>query len=258
MELLIIGNEILIGKFQDTNSNWMAKRITEYGHRVSRIIVVPDEIAAISDTLKENLNRNPDIIIISGGLGPTFDDMTLQGVGTALHRELKVNEKAYDMVKSSYDKAVKSKIIVLKGMTPEREKMAILPENAIPLTNPQGTAPGVRLKEGNSEIYCLPGVPTEMKAIFKAEILPVLKEKRGKFLEMGFYFSGIGESHVAPHVTKIEKKYPKLWIKTHPRIGLSEVELSITCFNVENGEQLAEKAIEELKKIIVNLGGKIT
>ena len=69
---------------------------------------------------------------------------------------------------------------------------------------------------------------------------------------------GIGESQIAPHVSRLEKKYPQLWIKTHPRIGLSiEVELSITCFNVENGEELADKAIKELKKIIIDLNGKI-
>ena len=80
----------------------------------------------------------------------------------------------------------------------------------------------------------------------------------GKFVEKGFIFKGIGESQIAPYVTKLEEKYPKLWIKTHPRVGLSvEVELSITAFNVENGEEMADEALGELRKIIFELNGEI-
>jgi len=97
-----------------------------------------------------------------------------------------------------------------------------------------------------------------MKAIFQNVVKPILKEKRGKFVEKGLFFMGIGESQIAPYVTKIENKYPQLWIKTHPRIGLSlEVELSITGFNLENGEELADKALDEMREVILSLNGKI-
>ena len=258
IELIIIGNEILIGKIKDTNSNWLAKRITKQGHEITRIISIKDDLESISNTLKECINRNPDIIITTGGLGPTFDDMTLEAVGIALTRELKRDMHAYNSIKKAYDNAVKRGILKMEGMTPEREKMAYLPTGSIPIPNIRGTAPGIKINEINSIIYCLPGVPMEMKAMFNNVILPFLKEKKGSFIEKGFIFMGIGESQIAPHVSSLEKKYPQLWIKTHPRIGLSvEVELSITCFNVENGEELAEKAIKELKKIIISLNGKI-
>jgi molybdopterin-biosynthesis enzyme MoeA-like protein len=97
-----------------------------------------------------------------------------------------------------------------------------------------------------------------MKAIFLNVIKPILKEKRGKFVEKGLFFMGIGESQIAPYTTKLEKKYPKLWIKTHPRIGLSlEVEISITGFNIENGDEMAERALDEIREIILSLNGKI-
>jgi len=116
----------------------------------------------------------------------------------------------------------------------------------------------VKIKEGETAIFVLPGVPAEMKAIFLNVIKPILKEKRGKFVEKGFIFMGIGESQIAPYVTKLEEKYPQLWIKTHPRIGLAvEVEVSITCFNVENGEEMAEKALKEVKEVIIKLNGEI-
>jgi len=258
IELLIIGNEILIGKTQDSNSNWMAKRISRYGHHLKRITSVDDNLDTISSALKEIIKRNPDIIITSGGLGPTFDDMTLEGIALGLDRTLELNQHAYTSIKKAYEHAHKQGILKLEGMTKEREKMAYLPQGSIPLPNTIGTAPGVKVKEGKVSIFILPGVPTEMKSIFRNIITPILKDKRGKFLEKGFLFSGIGESQIAPYTSELAQKYPQLWIKTHPRIGLSvEVEISITAFNVENGEELVEEVLSEIKKIIIQLGGTI-
>jgi molybdenum cofactor synthesis domain-containing protein len=258
VEFLVIGNEILIGKILDSNSNWMAKRVTKYGHRVRRVTTIGDDLTLISETIKEVLKRRPDLVITSGGLGPTFDDMTLQGITKGLNRELILDEHAYNMIKKSYEKAEKRGLLQIEGMTKERKKMAYLPEGSIPLPNTRGTAPGVKLKESETTFFILPGVPAEMKAIFLNVISPILQEKAGKFTEKGFTFEGIGESQIAPYVSELENKYPQLWIKTHPRIGLSvEVELSITSFNVDNGEELTDKALSELKEIIYKLNGKI-
>ncbi|MFW9894749.1 MAG: molybdopterin-binding protein [Candidatus Thorarchaeota archaeon] len=258
IELLIIGNEILIGKTLDSNSNWMAKRISRYGHRLRRITAVGDDLEIISNAIKEILSRKPDIVITSGGLGPTFDDMTLEGIAMGLSRNIELNEHALSSIEKAYKHAYESGILKLKGMTKERKKMAYLPEGSIPLPNTVGTAPGVKIKEKNTQIYILPGVPTELKSMFRNVINPILKEKQGKFIEKGFLFSGIGESQIAPYTSKLEEKYPQLWVKTHPRIGLSvEVEVSITAFNVENGEELIESALKEIKEIILKLKGEI-
>ncbi len=258
VELLIIGNEILIGKTLDSNSNWMAKRIARYGHRLKRIITVGDDLNIISSALQGILKRKPDIIITSGGLGPTFDDMTLEGIAMGLNRKLELNEHAVSSIKKVYKHAYDRGILKLEGMTKERKKMAYLPKGSIPLPNTIGTAPGVKINEDNTQIFILPGVPTELKSMFRNVITPLLKEKQGKFIEKGFLFSGIGESQIAPYTSEIEVKYPQLWIKTHPRIGLSvEVEVSITAFNVENGELLVSKALNEIRDIIISLKGKI-
>ncbi len=258
VEILVVGNEILIGKTQDTNSNWLAKRIAKYGHRLKRITAIEDDIEIISTTLQIILERKPDILITTGGLGPTFDDMTLAAVAKGLNRELELNQHAYKSIKKAYEYAYKRGILKLEGMTKEREKMSYLPQGAIPLPNIRGTAPGVKLTEENTTIFILPGVPSEMKAIFQNVIKAILKEKRGKFLERGLFFMGSGESQIAPYITKLEEKYSQLWIKTHPRIGLSlEVEISITGFNVENGEEIAERALNEIREIILSLNGKI-
>ncbi|MHA1986265.1 MAG: molybdopterin-binding protein [Promethearchaeota archaeon] len=258
VEFLIIGNEILIGKTLDSNSNWMAKRISRYGHHLKRITTVGDDLNIISNGLKEILKRKPNIIITSGGLGPTFDDMTLEGIAMGLNRKLELNKHALSSIKKVYKHAYDKGILTLEGMTKEREKMAYLPQGSIPLPNIIGTAPGVKINEGDTQLYILPGVPTELKSMFRNVIMPILKEKQGKFIEKGFLFSGIGESQIAPYTGELEKKYPQLWIKTHPRIGLSvEVEISITAFNVENGEELVNKVLNEIEEIILTLKGKI-
>jgi molybdenum cofactor synthesis domain-containing protein len=258
VELLIIGNEILIGKTLDSNSNWMAKRIARYGHRLRRITTVGDDLNIISRALQGILRRKPDIVITSGGIGPTFDDMTLEGIAMGLNRKLELNKHAFSSIKKMYKHAYDRGILKLEGMTKERKKMAFLPQGSIPLPNTIGTAPGIKINEENTQIYILPGVPTELKSIFRNVITPILKEKRGKFIEKGFLFSGIGESQIAPYTGELEKEYPQLWIKTHPRIGLSvEVEVSITAFNVENGELLVAKALNEIRGIILSLNGKI-
>ena len=258
IELLMIGNEILIGKTQDTNSNWMTKRITKFGHKVKRITTIGDDIDIISNTLQDILKRKPDIIITSGGLGPTFDDRTLIGIANGLNRKLELNKHAYKSIKKTYERAFKKGLLKLEGMTKEREKMAYLPQGSTPLPNTVGTAPGVKITEGNTIIFILPGVPAEMKAIFRNVITPILKQEKGKFIEKGFLFSGIGESQIAAYTNKLEEKYPQLWIKTHPKIGLSvEVEVSITAFNVENAEKLINEVLNEIREIILNLGGKI-
>jgi molybdenum cofactor synthesis domain-containing protein len=258
VEILVVGNEILIGKTLDTNSNWIAKRLVKYGHELKRITTIEDNIDVISKTLQKILERKPDMVITTGGLGPTFDDMTLAGIAKGLNRELELNQHAYNSIKRAYENAHKQGILKLEGMTKEREKMSYLPEGSIPLPNVRGTAPGVKLNEGQIDIFILPGVPSEMKAIFLNVIKPILKEKRGKFVEKGLFFMGIGESQIAPYTAKLEEKYPQLWIKTHPKIGLSfEVEISITGFNVENGDKLAERALDEIREIILSLNGRI-
>ncbi|TXT57179.1 MAG: hypothetical protein BAJALOKI2v1_520006 [Promethearchaeota archaeon] len=257
-ELLIIGNEILIGKTQDTNSHWIAKRVTKYGHQINRITTIGDDVEIIAELLKNVLKRKPDVIITTGGLGPTFDDLTLEGIAKGLDRELKLDNDAYESIKKAYENAYDKELVKLKEMTKERKKMAYLPEGSIPLPNLRGTAPGVKLEENGVLIFVLPGVPNELKGMFNKVLKPFLKEEKGTFFEKGFSFSEIGESQIAPYVTELEEKHPDLWIKTHPKVGLAvKVEISITCFNKENCEEQIDMVLQKLKKTVKKLGGKI-
>ena len=136
----------------------MSKRITKFGHQVQRITTIGDDVETISSTLKTILKRKPEIIITSGGIGPTFDDMTLEGIARGLNTELELNEHAYNTIKKVYARAYKRGILKLEGMTKEREKMAYLPKGSIPLPNTVGTAPGVKISKENTTIFILPGL----------------------------------------------------------------------------------------------------
>ncbi|MGB9853532.1 MAG: molybdopterin-binding protein, partial [Candidatus Bathyarchaeales archaeon] len=146
IEIVCIGNELLIGKTLNTNAQWLAKRATSLGITVKRITVVGDEVEEIANAIREALQRKPRFLITTGGLGPTFDDKTLEGIAKALNRKLELNQKALQMVKEKYEAYAKAGKIEEVEMTPHRVKMAMLPEGAEPLQNPVGTAPGVIMK----------------------------------------------------------------------------------------------------------------
>jgi len=212
-EIISVGNELLIGHTLDTNSHWIAKRFTKFGWTLQRITVLRDTLAAIKDGVTGALRRKPDLLITLGGLGPTHDDMTLKGVALALNKRLALNPEALAMVKARY-----SALEASTGLTRFRRKMATLPEGAEPLPNPVGTAPGVTIKVGTTSLISLPGVPSEMKAIFTASVIPMLRaSKREPPEEVSIGLVGIIESALAPALDRTRKAFPGLYFKSHPR-----------------------------------------
>ncbi len=212
-EIISVGNELLIGHTLDTNSYWIAKRFTRFGWTLQRITVLRDSVAAIGDGVTGALRRKPDLVITLGGLGPTHDDMTLKGIAFALNRRLILNHEALAMVKDRY-----SKLEASTGLTRFRRKMATLPEGAEPLPNPIGTAPGVKINVGTIRLVSLPGVPSEMKAIFTGSVIPMLKASKAEApKEVTVGLVGIIESALAPALDRTRKAFPGLYFKSHPR-----------------------------------------
>ena len=121
---------------------------------------------SIAEAMQAALRRQPDLIILTGGLGPTVDDLTIQAAARALGRSLDLDAAALDMVRETYERLCNEGIVADARMTDARRKMAALPKGAAAVHNPVGAAPGVVLWEGGSLLVFLPGVPKEMKAIF--------------------------------------------------------------------------------------------
>jgi molybdenum cofactor synthesis domain-containing protein len=264
IEILCIGNELLIGKVVNTNASWLAKRATLLGIIVKRITVVGDDLAEIGTALHESLRRQPHFIIVTGGLGPTFDDKTLEGIARALNRKWEVNEKALDMVKRKFESSAKEARLEKVEMTPPRVKMAKLPDDSKPLQNPLGTAPGVLINIDSTVLIALPGVPPEMEAIFNESVAPMLKQAAGKtaFFEASLYAEKIGESRVAPFIDKVMNSNPEVYIKSHPRFendqqSCLELHFSTTADEAKIAKDRLSKAIIQLSELIKENGGKV-
>lgn len=269
MEIVCVGNELLIGRTLNTNATWLARRATSLGMTVKRITVVSDDVEEIAKAIQEVLQRKPHFAITTGGLGPTFDDKTLEGISKALDLKLEVNEKALDMIKQRYETYRKEGRIEKVELTPPRVKMATLPQGAQPLHNAAGTAPGVMLKVGKTFLLVLPGVPPEMEAIFEESVAPLLKKAAGKvtFFETSLYADNIVESTLAPLIDQAMRDNPHVYVKSHvyakdlaesgrkrPHI---ELHLSTTSENSKTAHKLLGETIVELSELIEKNGGVI-
>jgi molybdenum cofactor synthesis domain-containing protein len=264
IEIMSVGNELLIGKTLNTNAQWMAKRLTTLGLNVRRITTVSDDVDEISAAVNEAISRKPDFLITTGGLGPTFDDKTLEGIAKALNAPLELNEEASKMVEEKYKTYAQERGLEKIELTPARVKMARLPKGAKPLPNPVGTAPGVIIKHQKATVVSLPGVPSEMEAIFEKSLEPLLKKLAGKatFFEASLGVSGMMESELAPIIDKVMHDNPYVYIKSHPRgqegIPHIEIHLSTTAEDSATAKNRVSRAIVQITETIQTKGGKIT
>jgi molybdenum cofactor synthesis domain-containing protein len=264
IEIISVGNELLIGKTLNTNAQWLARRLTTLGLNVRRITTISDDTEEISMAIKGAISRQPDFLITTGGLGPTFDDKTLEGIAKALNTQLEQNRDALEMIKEKYQAYAKEQGLKKIELTPARVKMAKLPKGARPLPNPVGTAPGVIIEHDKVKIVALPGVPPEMKAIFEDSLVPVLKKLAGDatFFETSLGVSGLMESELAPIIDKVMRDDAYVYIKSHPRgqerIPHIELHMSTTAKDSTTAKNRVSRAIIQITDTIQAKGGKIT
>lgn len=263
VEIISIGNELLVGKTLNTNAQWLAKRITALGLTNRRVTVIGDDIDEISNAIKEAIQRNPNFLITTGGLGPTFDDKTLEGLAEALGRKIEINQEALKMVKEKYLSYAQEGRIEVANLIPSRIKMAKLPEEAIPLFNPVGTAPAVVVESEDVTVVALPGVPSEMKSIFEGSVASILKKVAHDvtFFETSIEATKVIESEIAPLIEKVMHNNPYVYIKSHPkggeRVPRIEFHLSTTSKDSSTARKRVSKAIIQLSELVQEKGGKI-
>ena len=260
VEIFIIGNEILIGDIQDTNTNWLCKEINSLGGHVVRATVLRDELEVIAVEIQTALQRGARVIFTSGGLGPTADDLTLTAVAKGVGVEVMVHEKALQMVKESYDTLFARGIMAQGGLNPAREKMAWLPEGSIPLDNPVGTAPGVLLQTGQTTIISLPGVPSELKGIFNSSLQPFMQKtfKGGISAMHTITVRCNDESVMEPVLSRVVPAHPGVYIKSLARtLGETpELDISLTAVGSDQAslETLIAMALQDLKDGLTSIG----
>lgn len=259
VETLTVGKELLVGRTVNTNAHWVGGRMARMGSMLRRVATVDDDLDEISSAIHEALARSPDFIVVIGGLGPTPDDMTLKGIALGLQRRVKEDPRALEMVRRHYEQSRKR-----AGMTPARRKMAELPSGSVPLSNRVGTAPGVRIEEGETVIFALPGVPAEMKSIFRESVEPEISAKVGRLhrRQEVLHLKGAAESSLAPGIGSVMRMHPDAYIKSHPKgdeDGKSVVELDITVVRrtVEEAVSEAEAIASQLAAEAERAGAKV-
>lgn len=168
IEIITTGNEIITGLVVDSNKAWMSERCQMLGHRITRHISVGDEFVAIGAVLKESCAR-AGCVLVSGGLGPTSDDITVEAAARAFGIKLALDEAVLKDIRDFFGRAGRE-------MSAANEKQALIPEGGQALANRVGTAPGIRIKLGSAEVFFLPGVPKELFQIFEDSVMPWLAE----------------------------------------------------------------------------------
>lgn len=252
MEIFSVGNELLNGSIHDSNSFWLTTRIMDLGGVVRRVTILPDELETIAHEIRQARERSLDILLVTGGLGPTRDDLTLAAVAAGFDLPLVLHEQAREMIRASYDALAAQGVIAQGGLNEPREKMARFPQGGHPLLNPAGTAPGMLLRQGDMVVICFPGVPPEMKAIFETSLRPMLSLKYGgqAFARHALRIASNDESMLAPYLQRFETSYPDIHVKARSGIIADNPSLEFTfsmhARDAQEAHQLLRSAVQEL------------
>lgn len=245
-EIITVGDEILIGQIVDTNSAFIAKELNKIGISVKQISTVEDERSHILEALNEAKVR-ADIIIITGGLGPTKDDITKDCLCEFFEDKLVNNEEVLKHIEFLFEKYIDTPISDLN------RKQAMLPSKALALMNKFGTAPGMWFESEGKAYVSLPGVPFEMKALIEDEVIPRLQQnfKRPVILHKTVLTYGMGESAIAEKIEAWEDGLPPyIRLAYLPNLGRVRLRLTAKGDNEEHLKNSVESLISDLHSII--------
>ncbi|NHJ01913.1 MAG: damage-inducible protein CinA [Candidatus Heimdallarchaeota archaeon] len=256
--LISIGNELLSGKTINTNATFLAKKLTQIGFIVKKIVTIPDKedivVAEIRNALE---NENYGILILTGGLGPTWDDSTAKFLGTALKVEVQINNKALEIVTRRYQELYREKLVDTADITPAREKMAYIPLGGKPIDNKIGTAPGIYYYHqiSNTKIFCLPGVPREMESMFfsiEDNLLTLVRTEKTGYFEMEYLTHFKDESLLAPYIDEVLQKF-NVWIKSLPETYQEYKSIKVIISKTANSNKEAKKEVLAAKQLLEEL-----
>lgn len=233
--IITIGDEILIGQIVDTNSSWMAAQLNLLGIDVVEMRSVGDELDQMVTVLQQALHHS-DLVLVTGGLGPTKDDITKSAICKLYDVGLTFSATTRDHITAIYAKFG-------RGFTTAHEQQCYMPDNAILLHNSMGTAPGMLIEDERGMLVSMPGVPYEMKAIFTEELLPRLNERKSElFIQHSTIMTvGEGETVIADKIEPLLTDMPD-YIKLAYLPSLGSVRLRLT------GKHTDKQQLEETLK----------
>lgn len=220
IELIVIGSELMSGDVADTNTQSIARMFREVGFEVQRVTVVGDKLEQIAAAVRERLER-VDALITTGGLGPTVDDPTRAAVARAAEVELVFHPELWEAIRARFAR-------VNHPVSENNRQQAFLPAGAAALPNPNGTAPGFSLECGQTLLCAVPGVPGEMRAMIREQVIPLLVKRAGRrevIRTRTIHVVGLGESIIDERIGRWERsENPIVGLTAHP--GMTDVRLT--------------------------------
>jgi molybdenum cofactor synthesis domain-containing protein len=260
VEIFSLGDELLRGLVQDSNSFWMAQRIAARGARLTRVVVLPDDPPVVAEELRAALRREPALLITQGGLGPTDDDRTREAIALATDRPLEPHAEAEEIVRRRYAELTAAGHVADPTLHDARLRMARLPRGARALDNHVGGAPGVVLEIGGTMIVALPGVPPELHWIWQNTLAPELDRILGPggFAERTVTLDLRDESALAGMLRDLAARHPSVYVKSRAK-GFEkgeEVRVTLTAAGEDDtaARTLVDAAFDELNRGLQDLG----
>ena len=260
VEVISTGDEILFGRIVDTNSAWIARRAAELGAPLRRVTSIGDDLGEISGVLREALGRGPDLILFTGGLGPSDDDMTVEAIGLALGRDVVFDQGAVERIRRRYEeRGIRS--------TARGERMARVVDGSRALENPVGMATGMELVEGVSTVMTFPGVPSEMKAMFDAYAAPLIGGATSSRFAANTVVARVVFRDFFPVYRGMQADYPDVYIKnaaTPPeapeerlRVKDITVDVVVEGGSREESESILGEVLAEFGRRLGEVGGML-
>jgi len=239
-EILAVGTELLMGQIANTNAQYISRRLAELGINVYFHTVVGDNAARLEETLNRALMRS-DIVITTGGLGPTKDDLTKETIAKAMNRELVLHEDILEYIRSFFEKRHRK-------MADINVKQAYLPENSIVIPNHNGTAPGCIIEEREKAVIMLPGPPKEMQPMFEETVFGYLKQKTGVVLVSKMLkIFGMGESDIETRLMDLIESQSNPTIAPYASQGEVTIRVTARCANHDEAQAMLTPVVNEIR-----------
>lgn len=246
VELISVGTELLLGNIVNTNAAYLSEKCAQLGLSLYYQTVVGDNEERLAETLKTAVDRS-DVVILSGGLGPTKDDLTKEVTAKVLGRELMEDAHSKERIQAFFKNSQ------FKVITENNWKQALVPKDAIVVDNANGTAPGIIIEEGEKAVILLPGPPNELIPMFEHDIFPYLRNRQPEVIYSQMVkICGMGESMVETKIVDLIDSQTNPTVAPYAKIG--EVHLRVTAKGEteEEARKLTKPLVKELKSRFEN------
>ncbi len=248
-ETIAIGSELVLGHLIDTNSAYIARRLAENGIEIIRTSTVGDDLSCIEEVLREAIQRSL-VVITTGGLGPTEDDLTREGISKLFRRPLVFQPQLMEQIEALFRR---------RGfrMAESNRKQAYIPEGAIPIENPKGTAPGFIVEHSGGCVISIPGVPSEMEYLMENAVIPYLRKKFALadevILSKVLRACGLGESAIGMEIEDLMKEGNNPSVGTLASLGDIKIRITARASRREEATAMVQRTEEEIRRRLKGL-----